>query len=100
MKDGFIDIAAQIGTDYELFGTFLLDDKNGHKVKNIERTEHGDSMRITLEILRQWLQGKSSNPVTWQTLIACLRDTHLNAIADTIERTLPGQDVVDHSEEL
>ena len=99
VKDGFADIAAQIGTDYELFGTFLLDDENGHKVKNIERTERGDSLCITVEILRQWLQGKGRNPVTWQTLIACLRDTHLNVIADNIERTLPRQDV-DHSEEL
>lgn len=99
MKDGFVDVAAQIGTDYELFGTFLLDDENGHKVKSIERTEHGDSLRITVEILRQWLQGKGRSPVTWQTLIACLRDTHLNVIADTVERTLLGQDV-DHSEEL
>ena len=94
-----MDIVAQIAPDYEAFGTFLLDDEIGHKVRNIEITEHGDSLRITVEILRQWLQGKGRIPVTWQTLIACLRDSHLNVIANAVERTLPGQDV-DHSEEL
>ena len=90
VKDEFVDIAAQIGTDYELFGTFLLDDKNGYKVVNIEKAKRGEPLDITVEILRQWLQGKGRIPVTWQTLIACLRDSHLNVIADAVERTLPG----------
>ena len=72
VKNRFIDIAAKIGTDYELFGTFLLQDKDRNKVKTIERSERGDPLRITVEILRQWLQGNGKLPVNWQTLIQCM----------------------------
>ena len=88
MKHGFIDIAAKIGTDYELFGTFLLQDNDGNKVKTIERSERGDSLRITVEILRQWLQGNGKLPVSWQTLVQCLRNSNLNVISDSIETSL------------
>ena len=88
VKNGFIDIAAKIGTDYELFGTFLLQDNDGNKVKTIERSERGDPLRITVEILRQWLQGNGKLPVSWQTLVQCLRNSNLNVISDSIETSL------------
>ena len=46
------------------------------------------TVAITLEILRQWLQGKSRMPDTWLTLIKCLRDTGLNVLADDIKSAL------------
>ena len=88
MKNEFIDIAAKIGTDYELFGTLLLQDKDGNKVKTIERSERGDPLRITVEILRQWLQGNGKLPVNWQTLIQCLKDSNLNVISESIKVSL------------
>ena len=88
MKDEVIDIVAQIAPDYEAFGTFLLDDEIGHKVRNIEITERGDSLRITVEILRQWLNGKGKKPVTWQTLVTCLQDTGLYVLAEKIDDLL------------
>ena len=88
VKNGFIDVAVKIGTDYELFGTFLLQDNDGNKVKTIERSERGDPLRITVEILRQWLQGNGKLPVTWQTLVQCLRNSNLNVISDSIETSL------------
>lgn len=87
VKDSFIDIAAEIANDYKLFGTFLLEDENGHKVKNIEKKEHGDPTCITDEILQQWLQGKGRT-VTWQTLIVCLKHAKCNGVAKTIEENL------------
>ena len=82
MKDESIDIAEKIGTDYELFGTLLLNDDDGTKVKNIEISKHGDPVHITVEILKQWLQGKGKKPITRRTLMNCLRDTGLNVLAD------------------
>ena len=67
-----MDLAIEIGTDYEKFGTLLLEDEKGNKVKNIKVSEHGDPVDITVEILKQWLQGKGKEPVTWQTLVKCL----------------------------
>ena len=74
VKKGHVDLAIEIGTDYEKFGTLLLEDEKGNKVKNIKVSEHGDPVDITVEILKQWLQGKGKEPVTWRTfnLVKCL----------------------------
>ena len=88
VKDGHIDIAQEIGTDFEKFGTLLLEDKTGNKVKNIKVSERDDPLLITVEILRQWLQGKGKEPVTWRTLVTCLRATDLNVLAENIDHSL------------
>ena len=88
VKDGHIDIAQEIGTDYEKFGTLLLEDKTGNKVKNIKVSERDDPLLITVEILRQWLQGKGKEPVTWQRLMTCLRATDLNVLVKNIDHSL------------
>ena len=86
--NGHIDLAEEIGADYEKFGTLLLEDNNGNKVKNIEVSERGDPVKITVEILKKWLQGKGRKPVTWQTFVKCLQDTNLNTLAEKMERLL------------
>ena len=88
VKRKHIDIAEEIGPDYEKFGTLLLEDEKGNKVKNIKVSERGDPVDITVEILKQWLQGKGRKPVTWQILVKGLRDTNLNTLADDIESSL------------
>ena len=57
-------------------------------MKTIERSERGDPLRITVEILRQWLQGNGKLPVNWQTLVQCLQDSNLNVISDSIKVSL------------
>ena len=91
-KNKFFDIAEEIGTDYERFGTFLLEDNNGNKIKIIERNKRGDVVDINVEILRQWLQGKGRRPVTWQTLINCVRDSKLTVLLERIESSLSKKD--------
>ena len=88
VKDGSVDIAEKIGTDYKHFGTLLLNDNDGSKVNNIEMSKRGDPVGITAEILEQWLQGRGRMPVTWQTLIKCLRDMKKIVLADAIESSL------------
>ena len=87
VKDSFIDIAEEIATDYKHFGTLLLNDDGGSKVSNIEM-KHEDPVDITFEILKQWLQGKGRMPVTWQTLVNCLRELKLHVLADSIQSSL------------
>ena len=88
-----IDVAAEIGTDYEHFGTLILEDQTGSRVKSIDKTKHGDTVDIAVEILRLWLQGKGRLPVTWRTLVECLQDIGLNVLANNIKRGLsPGGD--------
>ena len=88
MKDGSVDIAEKIGTNYKHFGTLLLNDNDGNKVNNIEMSKRGNPVGITAEILEQWLQGRGRMPVTWQTLIKCLRDMKMIVLADDIESSL------------
>ena len=74
-------------------------------MKSIERSERGDPLRITVEILRQWLQGNGKLPVSWQTLVQCLQNSNLNVISDSIktsllERGLSNDLELAHSDEL
>lgn len=88
VKNRHSDIAAEIGPDYEKFGTLLLEDKTGYKIKIIRMQEHNDPLRITIEILQQWLQGKGRKPVVWQTLVKCLQETGLEVLADNMKHSL------------
>ena len=78
----------EIGTHYEKFGTLLLEDKKGSIVDSIVKSKHYVPVDITVEILRQWLQGKGRKPVTWQTLVKCLQDTDLTTLADDMKNSL------------
>ena len=97
VKDGSLDVAEKIGTDYKHFGTLLLNDSDGSKVNNIDMSKRGNPVLITVEILEQWLQGRGRMPVTWQTLIECLRDMNMIVLANKIETTLSKHT---HSQEL
>jgi len=88
VTNGHIDIAVEIGSDYEKFGTLLLEDKNGNIVDSIAKSKHYVTVDITVEILKHWLQGKGRKPVAWQTLVKCLRDMKMNVLADNIEISL------------
>ena len=97
MKNQFKDIVLEIQIDYEKFGIQLLNDSNGNIVAGIERMKRGDPGDITVEILRQWLQGKGRKPVTWQTLVECLEDTKLHVAADYIKATFGRSNVTGNS---
>ena len=88
VTNGHIDIAVEIGTDYNKFGILLLEDKKGIIVDSIAKSKHYITVDITVEILKKWLHGKGRKPVTWQTLVQCLQDTDLNVLADNIESSL------------
>ena len=88
VKNGVEDMIAEIQNDYQYFGTVLLEDKNGNIVTGIERAKRGDPVDVTVEIVRQWLQGKGRKPVTWQTFVECLRESHLHVAAEDIEKAL------------
>ena len=87
MKESFVDIPEKIATDYKRFGTQLLKDSDGSKVRIIEM-KHQDPVDITVEILQQWLQGRGRMPIMWQTFVQCLRDTDLNVLANDMESSL------------
>ena len=80
-----VNIPVEIATKYVEFGTFLLDDRTGSRVKIMEHQHHYDAKRINTEILKEWLTERGKQPVTWATLIEVLRDIELSTLADEIE---------------
>ena len=80
-----VNIPEQIGTKFSNFGTFLLDDSTGSKVKIIARKNHYDAEEINMEILERWLTGRGKQPVKWATLVEVLQDIELSTLAGEIE---------------
>ena len=80
-----INIPVEISTKYVQFGTFLLNDRTGSRVKIMARKHHYDAEQINIEILQEWLTGRGKQPVTWATLVEVLRDIELFALACEIE---------------
>ena len=87
-KDGYKDIVGEIANEYQHFGILLLKDKNGNRIKSIERAKLQSPVDITVDILRQWLYGSGRLPVTWQILVECLKEAKLHTAAEYIEDKL------------
>ena len=85
LSSGKVNLAEEIGTDYKNFGTLLLEDENGMKVDDIEKKQDRDSERINNHIVQQWLRGGGRKPVTWDTLVAVLKETKLLTLAKKIK---------------
>ena len=82
------NILENIGTHYRSFGIQLLDDHNGMKVSEIETSRQRVSSLILQDIFQEWLLGRGKQPVTYTTLVECLRAVDLNVLADDIEEVL------------
>ena len=79
-----LDIPLHVGVKYKSFGIFLLDDKAGNRVNVIEHNCRENAENITMEILREWLNGKGTE-ISWKNLIKTLRKCKINFAADQIE---------------
>ena len=81
-----LQIPQNVGAEYKIFGTFLLNDKTGTEVNSIEEEFRGKPKRIVTKILEEWLTG-IGKPCTWQILIKTLRDCEFNVLANQIEES-------------
>ena len=85
--DGTLNIIETVAAgDYMTFGMYLLQDKNGHKVKVIKKDHIQDGAEsITQAIITKWLT--SGGPIcTYQHLIECLKQSELGALAEDIAK--------------
>ena len=78
-----LDIPQLVGTNYEKFGTLLLNDDTGIQVESIDAECRGNSEKINTKILREWLKGRGSS-VTWNAIVTVLRKCNLTHLADQI----------------
>ena len=79
-----ISIPVEIGVKYFEFGIFLLDDRNGSRVKSMASKHQSAATQINIEILQEWLEGSGKKPVSWATLVNVLHDIQLSTLADEI----------------
>ena len=70
-----------VGDELSQFGTLILNDTYGDKVKRIEIDHTKSEYERSREIFRQWLVGKGIRPITWYTLIEVLSKTELKTLA-------------------
>jgi len=82
--DRKVSIVTEIGSKYVQFGTILLQDRTGSRVKVMAQKYLNDPERINTEILQEWLLGRGKLPVTWAILVDVLRDIGLSTLADSI----------------
>ena len=87
-----VNILVEIAIKYSKFGTFLLDDRNGSRVKIMARKHHDDAEQINMEIIQEWLIGRGKQPVSWATLVEVLHDIELSTLASEIEAVKCSQD--------
>ena len=80
-----INIPQEVSTKYTQFGILLLEDTNGNRVFNMEHKHRGDVEQINMEILREWVNGRGKQPVSWATLTEVLRDVEFSVLAREIE---------------
>ena len=82
-----MNLPSRVGPKVNVFGIFLLNDDIGNKVANITERCRGDPEKIAFEVLREWLEGKGVE-VSWNSLIATLKDSQLSPMAEQIRMAL------------
>ena len=80
-----LKIPEKVGISYENFGTFLLDDRKGRLVQNIEFNCNRQPQSIVINILRWWLTHEPTL-VTWENLIEILKMSDLNTLASEVQK--------------
>ena len=85
-----IKIAQQIGEQYYLLGSLLLQDDMGELTSIIvDQHQHQHNVALINErILVRWLQGKGKQPVSWSTLINVLKTMGLSELAQLVRKEL------------
>ena len=67
-RDNIID---EIGEKYHKFGTLLLEDETGSKMRAIEDDERR-AVAINNRVLTRWIRGEGKEPTSWATLTTVL----------------------------
>lgn len=79
-----LDVPLRVRDNYDSFGIFLLNDKNGDNMAIIRKKCHQDPEEITRTVLNDWLQGKGTN-VSWESIIKALHCCKMSFFAEQIQ---------------
>ena len=79
------NVPLEVGTNYDKFGTLLLQDSTGSLISALEHQKQRNSEEINRTILERWLNGEGLEPKTWVTLIHVLNKSGRGELANRIE---------------
>ena len=65
--------------EWKLVAAHLLNDQDGSKTKEIEKTYHGDVADCRSEMIRLFIKG---GDVSWQSMLTALRKAGYKNLAD------------------
>ena len=82
-KKGPLNIISRAAAKYEAIGTYLLNDKHGNLVQNIQLGAHHQPVTAMRMIFQQWV--KEDTECSWKKLIQCLKTCEKNCLAQEIE---------------
>ena len=106
-KTECFNVAQEIGIQWQVVGTILLDDKNGTIMPAIAEQFGNNVQNINTEILRRWVQGKGTD-CTWHVLLDALGGP-CRALAESMQEGLavdsekeatnsePGKHIMQHT---
>ena len=80
-------IAEKNRSAYRQFAIVLLSDDYASQISALDKANPEDPVGFVSETLIKWIQGDSGlTPKTWRTLIQCLRNRNLGALANDTEK--------------
>ena len=64
-------------------------DNDGRKIDAIRRDFGRDGVEICcIQAIYHWVRGEGKDPVTWRTLLGCLKDIDCGQIAEEVRKKL------------
>ena len=85
-KTECFNVAQEIGIQWQVVGTILLDDKNGTLMPAITKEFANNAQDINTEVLRRWIQGNGID-CTWRVLLDALK-VPCRALSKRVEEAL------------
>ena len=71
--------------NWKLIAAFLLNDKDGRKVAQIEKSCHSNIADCRSAVIQEYLE---SGDVSWKNVLKALRSAEYGSLADKIEKSL------------
>ena len=72
-KTKCFNVAEEIGVQWQVVGTILLNDENGTIIPAIAQQFSNNAQDINMEVLNRWIEGRGVD-CTWQALLGALRE--------------------------
>ena len=83
-----VKIMTTVAAKWKDFGYLLDFDETGRTLNRIAKDHPLDAEECCAQMMREWLEGRGSQPATWATLIDLLKDAEINDLAQQLEEMI------------